>query len=149
MANNYQKGATLVPAAYLAEGAAQEAEEIFKNLQRNLDSGDCPDGFDFCSGGLEVEAGSDGALYIGSGDESFCSESFAYLVERLAESNLILKSFGLQIANTCSKRRPGPYQFGGVCFRAYPCGKVLAMDNRFDDLTDEQFEQIHRIRYLL
>ena len=147
MANNYQEGATIVPAAYLAEGAAQEAVEIVKNLQRILDSGDCPDGFDLCSGDLEVEALSDGALYISSGDESFCSESFAHLVERLAESNLILKSFGLQIAYTCSKRRPD--QFGGVCFRAYPCGKVLAMDTQLDDLTDEQFEQIHRIRYAL
>lgn len=145
MANNYDQGATIVSSSCLAEGGAKAAEEIVEQLQEILDSADCPtDLEDCCIGGLEAEAGSDGSLYICSGDEYFCCFSFEYLVEKLAERNLVLKSFGIQISHTCSKLRPD--EFGGTYFRAYPCGKVLAMNTQLDDLTDEQFEQIYRIR---
>ena len=151
MANNYEQGATSVPASCLAAGGAQAAEEILEHLTQILeyvdyfDSDDRPQRFDdFYSGCLDVQAQSDGSLYIASGDEYFCAKSFDYLIEKLAERNLILKSFGIQIAYTCSKPRPD--EFGGTYFRAFPCGKVLAMGTQLDDLTDEQFEQIYRIR---
>ena len=145
MANNYAQGATLVPASCFAAGGAQAAEEILEQLTQILDSEDRPQEFDdFYSDCLDVQAQSDGSLYIVSGDEYFCAESFDYLIEKLAERNLILKSFGIQIAYTCSKPRPD--EFGGTYFRAFPCGKVLAMGTQLDDLTDEQFEQIYRIR---
>jgi len=145
MANNYEQGATIVPASCLAAGGAQAAEEILGKLAHILDSDDRPEEFDdFYAGSLEVQAQSNGSLYIASGDEYFCAESFDYLIEKLAERNLILKSFGIQIACTCSKLRPG--EFGGIYFRAFPCGRVLAMGTQLDDLTDEQFEQVYRIR---
>ena len=145
MANNYEQGATVVPAECLAEGGARAAEEILEQLQVILDSDECPQDFeDFYQGCFEVQAQSDGSLYISSGDEYFCAQSFDYLVEKLAARNLILKSFGIEIAYTCSKPRPN--EFGGTYFRAYPCGKVLALGTQLDDLTDEQFEQIYRIR---
>ena len=145
MANNYEQGATFVPASCLAAGGAQAAEEILEQLTQILVSEDPPQEFDdFYSGCLEVQAQSDGSLYMASGDEYFCAESFDYLIKKLAERNLILKSFGIQIAYTCSKPRPD--EFGGTYFRAFPCGKVLAMGTQLDDLTDEQFEQIYRIR---
>jgi len=147
MANNYDQGATLVPASCLAEGGAQAAEEILEKLSHilcNEDEDRPEDFYDFYADGLEVQAQSDGSLYISSGDEYFCAESFDYLIEKLAERNLILKSFGIQTAYTCSKLRPD--EFGGTYWRAFPCGKVLAMGTQLGDLTDEQFEQIYRIR---
>ena len=145
MASNYEQSATLVPAFCFAEGGAKAAEQIVQQLQETLDSDDCPKDLEDCLiDGIEVEATSDGSLYITSGDDYFCYFSFEYLVEKLAERNLILKSFGIQIAYTCSKLRPG--EFGGTYWRAFPCGKLMPMGTHtFDDLTDDKFEQIYRI----
>ena len=145
MANNYEQGATFVPNDCLASGGAQAAADILLELAEILESDERPKEYDdFYEDCLDVEPQDDGSLYISSGDEYFCAESFDYLVEKLAERKMILKTFGIQIAYTCSKLRPD--QFGGTYFRAYPCGKVLAMGTQLDDLTDDQFEQIYRIR---
>ena len=144
MANNYDQGATIVPAECLAPGGAEAAAGILLELAEILESDERPKEFDdFYEGCLDIEPQSDGSLYISSGDEFFCFASFDYLVEKLAERNLILKSFGIQVAWTCSKLRPD--EFGGTYHRAYPCGKVLSISTNFGSLTDDQFEQIYRI----
>ena len=146
MANNYDQGATIVPAECLAPGGAQAAAEILLKLAEILESDERPVEYeDFYPDCLDVEPQSDGSLYISSGDEFFCLASFDYLVEKLSERNLILNSFGIQVAWTCSKLRPD--EFGGTYHRAFPCGKVLSISSNYGSLTDEQFEQIYRIRF--
>ena len=82
MANNYDQGATFVPAECLAPGGAQAAAEILLKLAEILESDERPVEYDdFYEGCLNVEPQSDGSLYISSGDEFFCFASFEYLIE--------------------------------------------------------------------
>ena len=77
MANNYDQGATFVPAECLAPGGAQAAAEILLKLAEILESDERPGEYDdFYEGCLNVEPQSDGSLYISSGDEFFCFASF-------------------------------------------------------------------------
>jgi hypothetical protein len=145
MANNYESGATRVPADCFAIGGAEAAVLINGELQDILDQDDRSEEFeDFYAGCLDVEMGGDGSLYISSGEEYFCSLSFEYLVEKLAERKLLLKSFGLSVAYYCSKLRPDEH--GGVYYRALPSGEVLAISTQLDDLTDEQLQSICDLR---
>ncbi len=145
MANNYESGATYVPADCFAPGGAEAAVLINGELQDILDQDDRPEEFDdFYAGCLDLEMGSDGSLYLSSGDEYFCSQSFEYLVEKLAERKLLLKSFGLSIAYYCSKLRPDEH--GGVYYRALPSGEVLCISTQLDDLTDEQLQSLCDLR---
>ena len=145
MANNYESGATHVPAKCFAPGGAEAAVLINSELQDILDQDDRPEGFDdFYAGCLDVEMGGDGSLYISSGDEYFCSLSFEYLIEKLAERKLLINSFGLSVAFYCSKLRPD--EQGGVYYRALPSGDVLAISTQFDDLTDERLRQLVNVR---
>ena len=145
MANNYESGATHVPADCFAPGGAEAAVLINGELQDILDQDDRPEEFDdFYAGCLDLEMGGDGSLYISSGDEYFCSLSFEYLIEKLAERKLLIKSFGLSVAYYCSKLRPDEH--GGVHYRALPSGEVLAISTQLDDLTDEQLRQIVNVR---
>lgn len=145
MANNYESGATRVPADCFAPGGAAAAVLINGELQDILEQNDRPAAFDdFYAGCLETEMGGDGSLYLASGDEYFCSLSFEYLVERLAERQLLIKSFGLSIAYYCSKLRPDEH--GGVYYRAFPSGEVLALSTQLDCLTDEQFRHLANVR---
>lgn len=145
MANNYEAGATLAPADCFAPGGAEAAVLINGELQDILDQDDRPDEFDdYYAGCLDLEMGGDGSLYISSGDEYLCYNSFEYLIEKLAERKLLVKSFGLQIAFTCSKLRPNEH--GGVYYRALPSGEVLAISTQLGDLTDEQFRHLVNVR---
>ena len=145
MANNYESGATLVPANCFAPGGVEAAVLINGELQDILSQGDRPEEFDdFYAGCLDLEMGGDGSLYISSGDEYFCPLSFEYLIEKLAERKLLLKSFGLSIAFYCSKLRPDEH--GGVYHRAMPSGEVLAISTQLDDLTDEQLRHLVNVR---
>ena len=145
MANNYESGATRVPADCFAPGGAEAAMLINNELQDILMRDDCPEEFDdFYAGGLDLEAGGYGALYIASGDEYFCPLSFEYLTQKLAERKLLLKSFGLSVAFYCSKPRPDEH--GGVYYRALPNGEVLVISTQLDDLTDEQFRYLINVR---
>ncbi len=145
MANNYESGATHVPADCFAPGGAEAAVLINGKLQDILAQDDRPEEFDdYYAGCLDTEMGSDGSLYLSSGDEYFCSQSFEYLVEKLAERKLLLKSFGLSIAYYCSKLRPDEH--GGVYYRAMPSGEVLAISTQLDGLTDEQLQNICDLR---
>lgn len=145
MANNYESGATRVSAGCFAPGGAEAAVLINGELQDILDQDDRPEEFDdFCTGCLDLEMGGDGSLYLSSGDEYFCSRSFEYVIEKLAERKLILKSFGLSVAYYCSKLRPDEH--GGVYYRALPSGEVLAISTQLDDLTDEQLQSLCDLR---
>jgi len=145
MANNYESGATRVPADCFAPGGAEAAVLINGELQDILDQEDRPTEFDdFYAGCLDLEMGGDGSLYISSGDEYFCWLSFEYLVEKLAERKLLLKSFGLSVAYYCDKLRPD--QHGGVYYRALPSGEVLSIGTQLDDLTDEQLRYLVNVR---
>lgn len=145
MANNYESGATQVPAACFAPGGAEAAVQIYSELQELLAQDDRPKEYDdFYGDCLDLEAGGDGSLYLASGDEYFCPLSFEYLIEKLAERKLLLKSFGLSIAFYCSKLRPDEH--GGVYYRALPTGEVLALSTQLDDLTDEQFRHLVDVR---
>lgn len=145
MANNYESGATLVPANCFAPGGAEAAVLINGELQDILDQDDRPEEFDdFYAGCLDLEMGSDGSLYLSSGDEYFCSQSFEYVIEKLAERKLLLKSFGLSVAYYCSKLRPDEH--GGVYYRALPSGEVLCISTQLDDLTDEQLQSLCDLR---
>lgn len=145
MANNYESGATRVPADCFAPGGAEAAVLINGELQDILSQDERPEEFDdFYADCLDLEMGGDGSLYISSGDEYFCSSSFEYLVEKLAERKLLLKSFGLSLAYYCSKLRPD--EFGGIYYRALPSGEVLCISTQLDDLTDEQLQSICDLR---
>lgn len=152
MANNYESGAAHVPAECFAPGGAEAAAHINAELQEILEQeleawfqDDRPQEYDdFYTGCLQTEAGSDGSLYIASGDEYFCFSSFEYLIDKLAERKLLLKSFGISIAYYCSKLRPDEH--GGVYYRAFPDGEVLAISTCLDDLTDEQFRHLVDVR---
>lgn len=154
MANNYESGATRVPAECFAPGGAQAAVLINEELQNILEQDDRPEEFDdFCAGCLDLEASDDGSLYLASGDEYFCPMSFEYLIEKLAERKLLLKSFGLGVAFYCSKLRPDErwlalsrQRHGGVYYRALPDGEVLALSTQLDCLTDEQFRHLVNVR---
>ena len=141
MANNYESGATRVPADCFAPGGAEAAVLINGELQDILDQDDRPEEFDdYYAGCLDTEMGADGCLYLASGDEYFCPMSFEYLIEKLAERKLITKSFGISVAYYCSKLRPDEH--GGVYYRALPSGEVLAISTQLDCLTDEQFRRL-------
>ena len=151
MANNYESGATHVPVDCFAPGGAEAAVLINGELQDILDQDDRPEEFeDFYAGCLYLEMGGDGSLYlasgeyISSGEEYFCPLSFEYLIEKLAERKLLLKSFGLSVAYYCSKLRPDEH--GGVYYRALPSGEVLVIGTQLDDLTDEQFRYLTNVR---
>lgn len=145
MANNYESGATLVPADCFAPGGAEAAVLINSQLQDILDQDDRPDEFDdFYAGCLNLEMSADGSIYLSSGDEYFCYPSLEHVVSKLAERQLLTKSFGLSIAYTCNKLRPG--EFGGVYYRAFPDGTVMAIGTQLDDLTDEQFRLLANLR---
>ena len=145
MANNCESGATHVPADCFAPGGAEAAVLINGELQDILSQEDRPEEFDdFYAGCLDVEMGRDGSLYLSSGEEYFCSPSFEYLIEKLAERKLLSKSFGLQIAYYCSKLRPDEH--GGVYYRALPSGELLSIGTQLDDLTDEQFRHLVNVR---
>jgi len=145
MANNYEIGATRVPADCFAPGGVEAAVLINGELQDILDQEDRPAEFDdFYAGCLDLEMSGDGSLYISSGDEYFCSLSFEYVIEKLAERKLILKSFGLSVAYYCSKLRPDEH--GGVYYRAMPSGEVLCISTQLDDLTDEQLQSLCDLR---
>lgn len=145
MANNYESGATHVPADCFAPGGAEAAVLINGELQDILSQDDRPEEFDdFYAGCLDLEMGGDGSLYLSSGDEYFCSQSFEYLIEKLAERKLLLKSFGLSVAYYCSKLRPDEH--GGVYYRALPNGEVLCISTQLDDLTDEQLQSLCDLR---
>jgi hypothetical protein len=145
MANNYESGATHVPADCFAPGGAEAAVRIYSDLQDILAQDDRPTEFDdFYADCLDIEMGGDGALYIASGDEYFCPLSFEYLIEKLAEHRLLIKSFGLSVAYYCSKLRPDEH--GGVYYRAFPNGDVLALSTQLDCLTDEQFRHLVDVR---
>jgi hypothetical protein len=141
MANNYESGAALIPAKCFAPGGAEAAVLINGELQDILAQDSCPDDFDeYISDCLDTEMTADGSLYISSGSEFFCYPSFEYLISKLAERKLILKSFDIQIAFTCSKLRPGEH--GGAYYRALPDGEILAISTQLGDLTDEQLRQL-------
>lgn len=145
MASNCESGATRVPADCFAPGGAEAAVLINGELQDILDQDDRPEGFDdFYAGCLDLEMGGDGSLYLSSGYEYFCSQSFEYVIEKLAERKLLLKSFGLSVAYYCSKLRPDEH--GGVYYRALPSGEVLCISTQLDDLTDEQLQSICDLR---
>jgi hypothetical protein len=145
MANNYESGATHVPADCFAPGGAEAAVLINGKLQDILAQDDRPEEFDdYYAGCLDTEMGADGSLYLSSGDEYFCPLSFEYLIEKLADRKLLLKSFGMQVAFTCSKLRPDEH--GGVYYRALPSGEVLAISTQLDDLSDEQFRYLVNVR---
>ena len=145
MANNYETGAAHIPADCFAPGGAEAAVLINGDLQCLLTEDERPAELeDFYASGLEVEMGRDGSLYLSSGDEYFCSPSFEYLIEKLAERKLLSKSFGLQIAYYCSKLRPDEH--GGVYYRALPSGELLSIGTQLDDLTDEQFRHLVNVR---
>jgi len=145
MANNYESGATHVPADCFAPGGVEAAVLINGELQDILYQDDRPEEFDdFYAGCLDLEMGGDGSLYLSSGDEYFCSQSFEYLIEKLAERKLLLKSFGLSVAYYCSKLRPDEH--GGVYYRALPSGEVLCISTQLDDLTDEQLQSLCDLR---
>lgn len=145
MANNYESGATRVPADCFAPGGAEAAVLINGELQDTLNSDDPPAEYDDCFiGGLELEMGGDGSLYVSSGCEYFCLSSFEHLVEKLAERKLILKSFGLSVAFFCDKLRTDEH--GGFYCRALPSGEVLAISTQLDDLTDEQLRRLTQYR---
>lgn len=145
MANNYESGATLVPADCFAPGGAEAAVLINGELQDILERDDRPAEFDdFYAGCLDLEMSADGSLYLASGDEYFCPMSFEHLIEKLAERKLITKSFGLSVAYYCSKLRPDEH--GGAYYRALPSGEVLVISTQLDDLTDEQFRHLTNVR---
>ncbi len=145
MANNYESGATRVPAACFAPGGAEAAVLINGELQDILAQDDRPDEFDdYHIGCLDTEMGADGSLYLSSGDEYFCYPSFEYLIEKLAERKLIAKSFGISVAYYCSQLRINEH--GGCYYRAMPSGEVLAIGTQLDDLSDEQFRQLVNVR---
>jgi hypothetical protein len=145
MANNYESGATRVPAGCFAPGGAEAAVLINGELQDILERDDRPEEFDdYYTGCLDTEMGADGSLYLSSGDEYFCPLSFEYLIAKLAERRLITKSFGIQLAYYCSKLRPDEH--GGIYYRALPSGEVLAIGTQLDDLTDEQFRYLVNVR---
>jgi hypothetical protein len=141
MANNYETGANLIPAKCFAPGGAEAAVLINGELQDILGQDSRPEDFDdFCADSLNTEMTGDGSLYISSGSEFFCYPSFEYLISKLSERKLILISFDIQIAFTCSKLRPGEH--GGVYYRALPNGEILAISTQLGDLTDEQLRQL-------
>lgn len=145
MANNYETGAAHIPADCFAPGGAEAAVQINGDLQCLLTEDERPAELeDFYASGLEVEMGRDGSLYLSSGEEYFCSPSFEYLIEKLAERKLLSKSFGLSVAYYCSKLRPDEH--GGVYYRALPSGEVLAISTQLDCLTDEQFRHLVNVR---
>jgi hypothetical protein len=145
MANNYESGATLIPAACFAPGGAETAVLINGELQDILEQNDRPTAFDdYYAGCLDTEMTGDGSLYLAGGDEYFCGLSFEYLIEKLAERKLLLKSFGISVAYYCSKLRPGEH--GGVYYRALPSGELLSIGTQLDDLTDEQFRHLVAMR---
>lgn len=140
MANNYESGAALIPAKYFASGGAEAAVLINGELQDTL-AQDFPEGFDdFVAGCFNTEMCGDGSLYISSGSDFFCFSSFEYVINKLAERKLILISFGIQIAFTCSKLRPGEH--GGAYYRALPNGEILSINTTLDHLTDEQLRDL-------
>ena len=142
MANNYESGATFVPAECFAPGGAEAAVLINGELQDILYQDDeLPKEFDdFFIDGLKLEMCSDGSLYIASGEELFCFESFQYVVNKLAERKLLLQSFSFSVAFYCSKMRAD--EFGGTYYRAFPNGEVLALGTQLADLPDEQFRHL-------
>jgi len=142
MANNYSQGATLVPASSLAPGGAQAAEAILRDLYEAVFHSEDDD---YVYGGLELEATDKGDLYISSGDEYFCYESFRYLVEKLAEKQLIVKSFGIEVAHYCSKLRPD--EFGGSYYRAMPDGTVIAVQTSMDHIPDSKLVEMYEANY--
>ena len=145
MANNYESGATRVPANRFAPGGVEAAVLINGELQDILGQDDRPEEFDdYYAGCLDTEMGADGSLYLSSGDEYFCQMSFEYLIAKLAERKLITKSFGIQVAYYCSKLRPDEH--GGTYWRALPSGEVLAISTQLDCLTDEQFRYLVNVR---
>jgi hypothetical protein len=145
MANNYESGATLVPASCFAPGGAEAVVLINGELQDILEQDDRPEEFDdYCAGCLDTEITGDGSLYLAGGDEYFCGLSFEYLIEKLTERKLLLKSFGISVAYYCSKLRPGEH--GGVYIRALPSGEILTISTQLDDLTDEQFRHLANVR---
>jgi len=138
MANNYESGATIVPADCFAPGGAEAAVLINCELQGILEQDDRPEEFDdFSAGNLDTEMLGNGSLYLASGDEYFCYPSFEYLIEKLAERKFLIKSFGIQVAYYCSKLRPDEH--GGIYYRALPSGEIASINTCLDDLTDEQF----------
>ena len=145
MANNYESGATQVPADCFAPGGAEAAVLIYGELQDILSQDDRPEEFDdFYADCLDLEMGGDGSLFLSSGSEYFCPLSFDYLIEKLTERKLLLKSFGLAVAFYCTKLRPDEH--GGIYYRALPSGEVLAISTQLDDLTDEQFRHLLNVR---
>lgn len=133
MANNYSQGATFVPASSLAPGGAQAAEAILRDLYESVFHSE-DDDYEY--GGLELESTDKGDLFITSGDEYFCLNSFKYVVEKLAEKQLILESFGIEVAHYCSKLRPD--EFGGSYYRAMPDGSVIAVQTSMNSFTDDE-----------
>jgi len=146
MANNYECGATHVPADCFAPGGAEAAVLINGELQDILEQDDRPEEFDdaYYAGCLDTEMGADGSLYLSSGDEYFCQMSFEYLIAKLAERKLITKSFGISTAYYCDKLRPDEH--GGIYWRALPSGEVLSISTQLDCLTDEQFRHLVNVR---
>jgi hypothetical protein len=139
MANNYIQGASLVPASSLAPGGAQAACDILQHIHDEyVKEGELEGELEYCEpSSLELAATDKGDLYIASGDEYFCLDSFMYVVKKLAEQQLILESFGIEVAHYCSKLRP--FEFGGSYFRAMPDGSVITvLTDVIYDLPDDK-----------
>ena len=138
MANNYSQGATFVPASSLAPGGAQAACDILQRIHDEyVKEGELEGELQDCEpSSLELEATDKGDLFITSGDEYFCLNSFKYVVEKLAEKQLILESFGIEVAHYCSKLRPD--EFGGSYYRAMPDGSVIAVQTSMNSFTDDE-----------
>ena len=134
MANNYEEAATIVSAQALAPGAAKRIQEIFLQMEEEgMDTNEW-------TGGLQVEAQPDGALYIASDDEWFSYDTFTTLMEKAAEEQLLLHSFGISVAWYCSKLRPD--EFGGAYHRVLPTGEVLSISTCLSEKSDEEIRAL-------
>lgn len=138
MANNYSVGATIVPSDCLAPGGAKRMVEIWQSFSERED--DLADWYY----GLDLEAQSDGSLYLSSDEEWFSDDCFRELVSVAAKEDLIVKSFSISVAHFCSKLRPD--EFGGDYFRALPNGDVICISSSFlACATDEELGAIHSL----
>ena len=138
MANNYSVGATIVPSDCLAPGGAKRMVEIWQSFSERED--DLADWYY----GLDLEAQSDGSLYLSSDEEWFSHECFEELVNAAAKEHLIVQSFGISVAFFCSKLRPD--EFGGDYLRAMPTGEVIYISTHgLREATDEQIRAIQEL----
>ena len=127
MADNYSQASTFIPQACLAPGGAKRMIEILDLIEDN--------------GGLQLEACSDGGLYMTSDDEYFSEDCFCELVKAAAKEVLIVLSFGISVAYTCSKLRPD--EFGGSYLRAMPNGEVVSISTfLLENYNDQVLMQI-------